>query len=395
VVNGEPQHIINAPGPIAVTRLQLPPDADPKIECTSITKQETLRVSDPARGPLARFTVIKISESEHWLVFVAHHLIWDAWSTRLLRDELAQLYNAKLKHLPTPESQSLEYVDFASWQRLSLRPDGKRYQEVIRWWRMLFEGKPQQLNPPFARSTSITGLDPSEGQFGKLIDSETQRRLHELQQNESTTTYMVWLAALVALLSAETEQPDIIVGAYITHRRRAALQNMYGYFSNLVSLRFQCDQALSFREWLREVKAFVLEAQEYCEIPLEDLRAVLQEDGVDFPPIQLIFDAPLEAAREDTEYLDLKVSRPFLGIAPVMPTGFTIILETKNKTQTCHAIFDAGYYETTAVRAFIQRLCTFVNDVSRLPDLSLEELLTAKDGHKVGAAHRASTCQTT
>ena len=41
--------------------------------------------------------LIKSSKEEHILALTIHHSIGDEWSTKIINQELAELYNAKLK----------------------------------------------------------------------------------------------------------------------------------------------------------------------------------------------------------------------------------------------------------------------------------------------------------
>ena len=47
---------------------------------------------DLSKGKLFRATVLRVSEGEHVLVLVMHHMVSDGWSLGLLVRELAELY---------------------------------------------------------------------------------------------------------------------------------------------------------------------------------------------------------------------------------------------------------------------------------------------------------------
>ena len=67
-------------------------------------------------GPLFRAGLWTISEGEHRLIFVMHHIIFDGWSGSVFFRELLTTYNTLVAggepHLPPPGPQ---YVDFAFW----------------------------------------------------------------------------------------------------------------------------------------------------------------------------------------------------------------------------------------------------------------------------------------
>jgi Condensation domain len=162
-----------------------------------------------------------------------------------------------------------------------LRSDGSGYQRAIAWWKNHFRKEPARLELPFRRPRPLTGIDPSEGTIDWPVELELEERLDLLSRSSGRSLFSVWLAALGALLAIESGQSDIVIGTYMTSRRRhPSLSNMIGCFANLVALRFQCEPARLFSDWLSDVSSLVAAAQERCEIPHTELSNVLQALGV-------------------------------------------------------------------------------------------------------------------
>ena len=82
--------------------------------------------------------------------------------------------------------------------------------------------------------------------ISRVIELALARRLRALAQQQRVTTYITWLSALVALISDETKQPDVIVGTYMTNRRRVEVRDMLGYFVNFVIPIFKVEDARRF-----------------------------------------------------------------------------------------------------------------------------------------------------
>ena len=55
-------------------------------------QDEIARPFDLVRGPLFRARLFALSDDEHVLFFMAHHLVWDGWSFDLFCDEMAALF---------------------------------------------------------------------------------------------------------------------------------------------------------------------------------------------------------------------------------------------------------------------------------------------------------------
>lgn len=383
VQDGQPVQIIHAAEPIELPVFDVAAEAEPKEAAARIIRTEMARVVDLTQPPLARFSLVRFRDNEHWLLRVCHHILWDDWSTKLILGELALLYNAKIEGTDPPlsESEPLQVADYAAWQRKSLPRGGPAYQEMVAWWKERFQNRPAMPDLPFKRSAPVAGLDPADGVIICPVDPKLVQRLTRLRQHEGTTPYTVWLASLVVLLAAEIGQPEIIVGSYVTNRRRE-VQNLIGYFTNLATLGFQVDNATPFPDWLSEVRTQVMAAEAVCEIPHEELREELRRLGVILPNVSVIFGAPMGHTRADTNFTGLKVTRPnFLTVAH-MPWGFSMNLHEHNNLQEFRTTFDAGIYDPNSVRRFIARLLEFLDVISCHPDRSIGELLALSEQSK-------------
>ena len=410
LLDGEPVQIVHRAEPIFLSIVQAAAGGDPKKEAERIIKDETSRILDLTQGPLIRFSLLRFDDKTHWFFCVCHHLLSDAWSTRLFYKEVALLYEARFKGRPPPlpEFEPLQYGDYACWERKILRRDGSDYQEAIGWWKEHFQRtpgrqlpwarknlrsdgsgyqraiawwknhfrkEPARLELPFRRPRSLTGIDPSEGTIDWPVELELEERLDLLSRSSGRSLFSVWLAALSALLTIETGQSDIIIGTYMTSRRRhPSLSNMIGCFANLVALRFQCEPARLFSDWLFEVSSLVAAAQERCEIPHTELSNVLQGLGVSQPELQLIFHAPMGTRRVDMEFASLELIGLDLRTRIKMPWGFKLELH-KSHFQICRAYFNAEIYDPVGVRGFLRRLCQLLDALARHPDVSIANLV--------------------
>ncbi len=57
-------------------------------------KEEAYFIFDLLNGPLTKFKLIKLSESEYFFIFNAHHIICDGWSLGIILQDLSKYYNA-------------------------------------------------------------------------------------------------------------------------------------------------------------------------------------------------------------------------------------------------------------------------------------------------------------
>src|SRR5688572_3835298 len=130
-----PAQIITSPTAVELTRVDLGGRAGGgrQTELERALREEARRPFELERAPLFRATLFRLSESEHVLLLVFHHIISDAESLRIFLRELAAFYEYFETGLPLNRPDlAVQYADFAAWQREQLQ--GERLTREVAWW---------------------------------------------------------------------------------------------------------------------------------------------------------------------------------------------------------------------------------------------------------------------
>ncbi|RKH34336.1 condensation domain-containing protein, partial [Corallococcus llansteffanensis] len=122
---GQPFQRIASPTDLPLPTVDLSPLGEAALdEARRLASAEAQRPFDLASGPLVRALLLKLSPTEHVLVFTLHHIVSDGWSRGVLVREVAALYSAFAQGLPSPLPElPLQYADYALWQRSWLHGD--------------------------------------------------------------------------------------------------------------------------------------------------------------------------------------------------------------------------------------------------------------------------------
>lgn len=374
-VNGRPVQTAHGPRPVEIPYFDLSGTGDAEERARLQLRNEARRPFDLARLPLLRFALVRIREDEHWLFRVIHHIISDNWSWQVLLRELTLLYEAGLRgeQPPLPAYEPLQYADYAVWQRRVLRPDGAGYREAMTWWKNLLAGPLPPLHLPCRRPEPVADTDPSKGVVRSGLDRSVVTRLDQLGRETGATFFMVRVAAFVALLAQETGQEDIVLGTYCSNRNRKEFQHMFGYFANLVTLRFRCNPAISFRAWLARVRRTVSEMHAHSDMPYEHLSAELCKEGRPPPEIRAIFSV---TDQPGGRYLGPVEFMPLERQVDRMPWGFSLNCDPRNEQYPLRALFDANLYDPAGVRELLSRYARLLAAASCNADQQLQQLLT-------------------
>jgi amino acid adenylation domain-containing protein len=215
---------------------------------------------------MVRAELLELSQDDHLLVVVIHHIASDGWSLPILIKELSTLYSAGLSgeiaNLPELEVQ---YSDYAIWQRTYL--EGPVLDRQLQYWKGKLQGiQPIDLPLDHIRPAVQSGKGSS---IYIVVDKELTSALKELCREEGTTLFMVLLSVFKVLLYRYSGSEDIAVGTPIANRRQQEIESLAGFFVNTLVIRSELRGTLSFRELLRQVKATLLEAYENQDAPFE------------------------------------------------------------------------------------------------------------------------------
>ncbi|HXQ71672.1 MAG TPA: condensation domain-containing protein, partial [Pyrinomonadaceae bacterium] len=100
-------------------------------------RAEVERPFDLRQVSQLRVRLLRLSEQEHVLLLVLHHIVCDGWSLEVLVEELEQFYNSG----PEADARELriQYTDYALWQRERL--EGVELSAQLTYWREQFRGE--------------------------------------------------------------------------------------------------------------------------------------------------------------------------------------------------------------------------------------------------------------
>ncbi|MBA4143017.1 MAG: amino acid adenylation domain-containing protein [Nitrosospira sp.] len=247
---------------------------------TARAHEEASRISvtpfDLTQGPLLRIVLVRISMEEHLLVVVMHHIISDAWSNRIVIDEFAAQYRARIQgqELSLP-SLPIQYADYAIWQRNWLEA-GEKERQLTYWRSQLGEEHPILQLPTDHPRPSTANYRAARHTFA--LPAALVARLQRQAQSEGATLFMALLAGFQALLQRYTGQHDIRVGVPIANRHRVEIENIVGFFVNTQVLRNRIDGRMPLKVILDQAREAALGAQTHQDLPFEQLVEALQPE---------------------------------------------------------------------------------------------------------------------
>jgi mycobactin peptide synthetase MbtE len=211
--------------------------------------------------------------AEHVLSLVVHHIASDHWSAGVLFADVMTAYRARRDgEAPSWAPLRIQYADYAAWQRDFLGTPGGQESAVAAaqrdYWKRQLAGLPEDsgLRPDFPRPPLPSG-DGESVTFS--IDAATRAKLADRCRELGVTEFMALQAAVAVVLHKAGSGVDIPLGTPVAGRTEAELDQLIGFFVNIVVLRNDLRGNPTLREVLTRARETALAAYAHQDLPFD------------------------------------------------------------------------------------------------------------------------------
>ncbi|MEU7482643.1 amino acid adenylation domain-containing protein, partial [Streptomyces sp. NPDC042319] len=229
---------------------------------------------DLTAEPPLRVRLFPVGQDECVLLLVFHHIAFDGWSIVPLLTDLSTAYRARTTgRAPQWAPLPVQYADFAVWQRELLGaaddPDSVASRQLS-FWKDALAGLPEELDLPtdFPRP-EVSSSSGDTVMFD--LEPELHHALTELARGTGSTEFIVFQAALSALLTRLGAGTDIPLGVSVAGRTDEALNDLVGMFINSLVLRSDTSGDPTFRELLDRLRETDLAAYSHQDVPFDQV----------------------------------------------------------------------------------------------------------------------------
>jgi amino acid adenylation domain-containing protein len=371
---GEPVQVIAAHRSFELPTIDLTsvPPADREANALGLIRDEAQHPFDLTTGPLMRAVLLKLSNDEHILLLLMHHIVTDGWSMSVLFKEITELYEAAAAGRPASlQSLPMQYADFARWQRASLTADV--LDRHLTYWRTQLAGLDAVLELPLdrprpARRTARGGLQRL------TLPMQLANRLREISRAANATMYMTLLAAFQTLLWRHTGAEDIVVGSPIAGRSEVEHESLVGFFVNTLALRTKLSGAMTFAELLERVREVALEGYAHQDIPFEKLIEELNiPRSLNHTPLFQVLFIMQNIPKQIFELPGLTLDELEFDI-DTAKTDLTLELAETDEGLYCALEYSTDVFETATATRLLGRFRTLLEGIAADPQQRLSAL---------------------
>ena len=218
---------------------------------------------------------------EQVLSLVVHHIAADHWSAGVLFADLLTAYRARRAgEAPAWPPLRVQYADYAAWQGALLgeaaglgAPAACGRESPVataqrEYWIRQLAGLPEDtgLRPDFPRPPVSSGVGEAV-EF--RIDSATRVKLAERCRELGITEFMLLQAAVAVVLHKAGGGVDIPLGTPVAGRTEAELDQLIGFFVNILVLRNDLRGNPTLREVCSRARETALAAYTHQDLPFD------------------------------------------------------------------------------------------------------------------------------
>jgi amino acid adenylation domain-containing protein len=375
LVNGSPvQTIMPSPSNVKLPMIDLQALSaqEQSKEVQRLAFEESQHAFDLAKGPLIRFTLLRLGAESHVFFLNLHHIICDNWSGNIFNREMLALYQAYSTGAPYPlPALPLQYADFAHWQHQWLKEEALEKQ--LQYWQLKLADAPALLKLPTDKPRPAVQTFKGQHQHFQLSPELTQS-LKRQAQKTGTTLFMMLLAAFVTLLYRYSGQEDVVIGTPVANRHRRELEEMIGLFINTLVLRIDLSAHPTVQALLARVRQMTLEAYAHQELPFERLVETLQpERNLSHTPLFQVMFGLHNAPVTNQEWSGLTF-RPLEVENHTAKFDMTLLMKETDSGLTGIWEYNTDLFEAATIKRMIGHFKTLIESMLSHPEKPIAEL---------------------
>ncbi|BBH13306.1 non-ribosomal peptide synthetase [Chromobacterium haemolyticum] len=256
----------------------------------------------PDRGPLLRFTLIRLAPERHLLLWTFHHLLLDGWSLPVLLEELFALYRqGEAAALPPAPA----YRDYLRWL------SGRDRDAARQAWSEYLRG----VDEPTLVAPGLPAAERRPDLHTAALSTELSAALAAQARRRGLTLNTLAQAAWGLLLARLTGRDDLLFGITVSGRTAPLedIERLPGLLINTVPLRLKLEPSTTLAGFLDDLQSRQAAMMEHQHLGLGDIRQLTDMEEL-FDTLMVFENYPqLDALRQSRAGDGLSV-RPVEGL---------------------------------------------------------------------------------
>lgn len=334
--------------------------------CQIWLKEHACKPFDLTAGPLLQAHLLKLSDSDSYLVLKGHHIVLDGLSMNIIIHEIARFYNQILSKesgsLPDQKSESepLQFQEYLEWQ------DGQSFKIQEQYWLDELSGDLPILELPADKPKPAVSTFKG-GRVSREMDPELNDTIRKYSTKNSATHFMTLFSLYTLWLHRLSGQREIIVGMPVAGRSLKGGDDLVGYCTHLIPIRSTYDPKESFSAYLKRMRGTLLKGYQHQDYPFSRLIEKLgkTKKSNSGAPIQAIFN--LDRPGDIPSFSGLEVSWKSQKVYHVAFDLVFNLTEVGNR-MTLECDYSEDKFELSTIEGFVDYFENLARNVMERAD---------------------------
>ena len=318
--------------------------------------------------PLFALHLVKWSENIHKLLFAVHHIIFDGWSLYLFMKKLMLNYTGQsMNHSAW---RNVDYVNYLDSPEVK-----KRIATEWDYWSKTLDKLPIRWTLPMIQKKRDKIQVYTGERYWWKIDSHLTAESNSFAVNNHTTPFTLFMTSFQLSLASYTSITDVIVGTPFANRNNDIVNELIGYYTNMVSIRLQWEDKTNLRELVSQcstasVSAFSNATVSYGEIA-KSLGSGMETTGYNevFHAIFVMQNWP----HENLLFPGFTVEQREIG-NHTSKTDIILNIENTGNIYTCWFEYIPGLYKKETILKLSEAFLYAVKTIIASPGLPAKQL---------------------
>ncbi|WP_125720585.1 non-ribosomal peptide synthetase [Pseudoalteromonas rubra] len=207
--------------------------------------QDATEAFDFTHGPLARASLVQLSDTEWVLSIVVHHLASDGYSSSSLIRTFSQYY-AQEEEFGVKGDQS--YRHFIAWQQDYL--DASAGRAARAFWRDYLHEAPLRHGLCLRADAHIQPPTLAGQRVSRVLTPEQYQQFKQSAASQGVTPYTLLNGLFALLLSRYSGESDVVFGTLYNGRVDSRFQDTVGMFTNTLPVRTKVQAELTLADFI-------------------------------------------------------------------------------------------------------------------------------------------------
>lgn len=230
-------------------------------EIAKLIEREAVTPFDLHNGPLVRTQLVRLANNVHQLIWTAHHVVCDGWSTNVLLEELGRIYSSRRNGTALKLDPVLSFADFA--ERLVEQKNSADQQKTEQYWTKQFETIPTLLDLPADLPRPAQRSYVGNTCYATLPES-LNTAIRQFSAKRGCTKFVTLLGAFQLLLARLAQQEETVVLVPSAAQSQVEDAVLVGHGVNLLPIRMRADVDMTTAAYLSKLNSQVLDAYEHA-----------------------------------------------------------------------------------------------------------------------------------